>query len=112
MTINAKAQTEARSAPALRKSTAGYEFDEDSDSWRLDGSVSVRLTFLAEMGVDRKVAEGYRMALSRYAQDFQSGSVSAINQATKKFLRVTSAGNFAAEALSVELHPNLTRELH
>lgn len=100
MTINAKSQPEARSAPSLRKSTAGYEFDEDSDSWRLDGSISVRLTFLAEMGVDSKVAKGYRMALSRYAQDFQSGSVSGVNTATKKFLRVTSAGNFSAEALS------------
>lgn len=96
--------TEPRSAPRtpsiVRKSSAGYEFDENSDEWLLDGSITIKLAFLSKLGVEEKTAEGFRRSLSRYAQDLSSHHCKNITDRVKHFLKVTKAKYFSLEALS------------
>ena len=84
----------------IRKSSAGYEFDESSDKWMLDGSITIDLAFLSKFAVEEKTAEGFRMSMSRFAQDLSSGYCQSICMRTRKFLKVTKEKNFSEEALS------------
>ena len=80
----------ARRAPSiLRKSSAGYEFDENSDEWMLDGSITIKLTFLSKFGVEEKTAEGFRKSLSSYAQDLSSNHCQNISTRAAHFFKVT-----------------------
>ena len=89
-----------RTGLLLRTSSAGYEFDENSNVWMLDGSIRVRLGFLFEFGVEEKTSDGFRRTISRFAQELSSSyCVSIINRAIK-FLRVSESKNFSAEDLS------------
>ena len=102
--MTAMTATKPRSAPRapsiLRKSSAGYEFDENSDEWMLDGSITIKLAFLSKSGVEEKTAEGFRKSLSRYAQDLSSHHCQNISDRVKHFLKVTKAKDFSTEALS------------
>lgn len=84
----------------LRTSAAGYEFDENSDEWVLDGSVIVKLGFISQLGVEKKSAEGFRKSLSRYAQELSSKHCQNISSRTLHFLRVTGSKDFSAKSLS------------
>lgn len=84
----------------LRTSAAGYEFDENSDEWMLDGSLRINIAFLSELGVEKKTAEGYRKSLSRYAQELSSNHCQNISSRASHFFRVTGSKDFSAKSLS------------
>jgi integrase len=68
-------------APKWRKSKMGYDFDENSEIWRLDGSVEVNLS-LTDL-LDDKTSQGFRKSLSRYGEELSSDSTyNMINQMT------------------------------
>lgn len=96
--------TEPHSAPRapsiVRKSSAGYEFDENSDEWMLDGSITIKLTFLSKFGVEEKTAEGFRKSLSGYAQDLSSHHCQNISTRAAHFFKVTKEKTFSPAALS------------
>lgn len=85
----------------LRISTAGYEFDESSDEWMLDGSISIRLGFLSQLGVEDNTVEGFRKTLSRYAQELSSSHCKNIRERALHFFKTTASKDFSAEALSL-----------
>lgn len=92
---------ESNTASLLRKSTAGYEFDENSDEWMLDGSIRIKLGFLMELGVEQETLVGFRKSLSRYAQELSAHHCKNIAERAQHFFKVTVSGNFSAEALSL-----------
>ncbi len=96
----AKSQGATRAPSLLRKSSAGYEFDENSDEWMLDGSITIKLGYLTEFGLEEKTAEGFRKSLSCYAQDLSSRHCANVSERTKHFFKVTKANSFSVEALS------------
>lgn len=98
MTFKLEGELNAKSV--LRKSTAGYEFDETSDEWMLDGSVRVKLGFLSEFGIVPGTVDGFRRALSRYAQELSSYHCRNIAERVQHFFKSTGALQFSAEALS------------
>ena len=68
-------------APEWRKSKMGYDFDENSEIWRLDGSVEINLS-LTDL-LDDKTSQGFRKSLSRYGEELSSNSTyNMINQMT------------------------------
>lgn len=95
-------ELDAESNPAslLRKSTAGYEFDENSDEWMLDGSIRIQLGVLLEFGVEQKTLAGFRKSLSRYAQELSSSHCQNVFYRVAHFFRITGSKFFSAEALS------------
>lgn len=96
-------KTEPRSTSRLstiRKSTAGYEFDESSDNWMLDGSITVHLSFLQKFSVEEKTAVGFRKSLSRFAQDLSASYCKQITHHVRRFFKISKENNFSAEALS------------
>ncbi|ADL56421.1 site-specific integrase [Gallionella capsiferriformans] len=95
-----KLHAASSSALLLQTSSAGYEFDENSNIWMLDGSISIKLSFLSELEVEERTSEGFRKSLSRFAQELSSGYCDSIINRAKKFFRVTGSKDFSAEALS------------
>lgn len=83
-----------------RKSSSGYSFDEFSDVWDLDGSVRITLKFLVEMNVNKETSLGFRMALSRFAQELSALHCRNIKDRSFHFFRITGSAGFSAEALS------------
>ena len=98
-----KLQSFPREGRLLRKSSAGYEFDENSDLWQLDGSIKVNIGFLADLDVEEKTIEGFRKALSRYAQELSSSTTFNIVGRAKHFFGTTLAKEISAKALSTYL---------
>lgn len=98
--INNEPRRAPQASSILRKSSAGYEFDENHDEWMLDGSIRISLSFLSELGVEKKTADGFRMSLSRYAQDLSSSHCRNIRERALNFFKVTEAKSFSIEALS------------
>lgn len=84
----------------LRTSSAGYEFDERSDEWVLDGSSIIKLAFLSDSGIEEKTAIGFRRSLSRYAQELSASHCLNILGRALHFFRATGSKVFSAEALS------------
>jgi hypothetical protein len=84
----------------IRKSSAGYEFDESSDKWMLDGSVTLHFAFLKKFAVEEETANGFRKSLSHFAQDLSSRYCLRICDQTIRFLKITKAKIFSKEALS------------
>ena len=69
-------------APEWRKSKMGYDFDENSEIWRLDGSLTVNLSLMMDL-LDDKTSQGFRKALSRYAEELSANSTyNMLNQMT------------------------------
>jgi integrase len=60
-------------APEWRKSKMGYDFDENSEIWRLDGSITVNLSLMMDL-LDDKTSQGFIKALSRYAEELSGPS--------------------------------------
>lgn len=83
-----------------RKSSAGYAFDEFDDEWILDGSIRIGLSFLSEMAIDRKTADGFRQSLSRYAQELSSSHCFNIRNRVLHFFKTIKSKDFSVEALS------------
>lgn len=90
-----------RAEVLLRKSSAGYEFDEHSDEWRLDGSTVIKLGFLSQLGIEETTAASFRRSLSRYAQELSSSHCRNIRDRALHFFRITASNIFSAEALSL-----------
>lgn len=95
-----KLHAASSAASLLRTSAAGYEFDENSDKWMLDGSVTLKLGFLSQLGVEKKSADGFRKSISRFAQELSSKYCASICFWAAKFLRVSGSKDFSAGALS------------
>lgn len=98
MTIELRSASSTQST--FRKSSAGYEFDESSDKWILDGSVTIHLAFLKKFAVEEETAIGFRKSLSHFAQDLSSRYCASICDQTIRFLKITKAKIFSKEALS------------
>jgi integrase len=60
-------------APLWRKSKMGYDFDENSEIWRLDGSITVNLSVMLNL-LDDRTSQGFIKALSRYAEELSGPS--------------------------------------
>ena len=84
----------------LRTSSAGYEFDENSNEWTLDGSIRIKLEFLNELEIDEETVDGFRKAISRYAQELSSHHCQNITSRAKHFFNVTGSKAFTVESLS------------
>lgn len=95
-----KLEGELNAKSVLRKSTAGYEFDETSDEWMLDGSIQLKLNIFSELGLEQKAFAGFRKSLSRYAQELSSCHCQNIYYRILHFFRTTGVKEFSAEALS------------
>lgn len=68
-----KHQTNRALASEWRKSKMGYDFDVNADCWQLDGSS--RVCFNTMRSVDEGTEIGFRLALSRYAQELSAATV-------------------------------------
>lgn len=99
------AKIERRSGPSteqkVRRSSAGYVFDEYADEWRLDGSVRISLAFLSEMGIEEETAAGFRQSLSRYAQELSASHCYNIRNRVVNFFISTESRDFSVDALSL-----------
>lgn len=91
---------ESNRTPLIRRSTAGYEFDENGDEWMLDGSIRIKLGIFLELGVEENTLTGFRKSLSRYAQELSSSHCQNIFYRAAHFFRITGSKDFSAEALS------------
>jgi len=81
-----------------KRSKMGYPFDVNSDVWKLDGSVTVHVSFLKHL--EHKTDEGARKTLSRYAQELAATTVKQMISSLKNYLRNTNENKISLIGLS------------
>ena len=83
--------------PQRAKSHDGYEFWPSADRWRLSKDVNFGLTFLD--GPSPEVELGFRLALTRYAEEHSARHTQNMRYEFQWFIRDTGTRTVSAEAL-------------
>ena len=83
--------------PQRAKSHDGYEFWPSADRWRLSKDVNFGLTFLD--GASPEVELGFRLALTRYAEEHSARHTQNMRYEFQWFIRDTGTRTVSAEAL-------------
>ena len=83
--------------PELAKSYDGYAFSPSSDRWRLSKEVSFPLAFLRDVSPETNL--GFRLALTRYAEEFSASHTRNMRDRFAWFIRRTKASAVTVDAL-------------
>ena len=88
---------EALELPEDAKSHDGYAFSPGADRWRLNKDISFSLAFLRD--VSRETSLGFRLALTRYAEEFSAHHTGGMRHRFAKFIRDTKTATVTGVAL-------------
>ena len=95
---NAKNQKLLQSLIGKHVSKAGYEFDFESDTWLLAGSVSAYLK--DSVSADEDCQLGFRAALSRYAEEYSADHTKNMSQHFLVYLKNTKETRLTVKGVS------------
>lgn len=88
---------EALELPEDAKSHDGYAFSPGTDRWRLSKEVSFSLANLRD--VSRETSLGFRLALTRYAEEFSAHHTRGMRERFAEFIRDTKTATVTGVAL-------------
>ena len=88
---------EALELPEDAMSHDGYAFSPSADRWRLSKDITFSLAFLRD--VSRETSLGFRLTLTRYAEEFSAHHTGGMRQKFAKFIRDTKTATVSAAAL-------------
>ena len=88
---------EALDVPESASSHDGYAFSPAADRWRLNNYITISLTFLRE--VSPQTSLGFRLALTRYAEEFSAHHTGNMRERVAWFIRDTKTDAVTAAAL-------------
>ena len=88
---------EALELPEDAKSHDGYAFSPRADRWRLSKDISFSLAFLRE--VNRETSLGFRLALTRYAEEGSAHHTAGMRHRFAQFIRDTKTATVTGVAL-------------
>ena len=88
---------EALDVPESANSHDGYAFSPAADRWRLNNYITISLTFLRE--VSPQTSLGFRLALTRYAEEFSAHHTENMRDRVAWFIRDTKTDAVTAAAL-------------
>ena len=83
--------------PEAAKSFDGYAFSPRSDRWKLSKEISITLAFLRDVLPATNL--GFRLALTRYAEEYSASHTSNMQQRFAQFIRDTRAPAVTVDAL-------------
>ena len=92
-----QAGEEALDVPERTKSYDGYAFSPAADRWRLSNDISFSLAFLPDVSPQTNL--GFRLALTRYAEEFSAHHTAGMRHRFAQFIRDTKTGTVTAAAL-------------
>ena len=94
---NVRALQAPLEVPQVAKSHDGYVFSPRSDRWELSKEVSFSLAFLRDLTPETNL--GFRLALTRYAEEFSACHTLNMQQTIALFIRDTKASAVTVDAL-------------
>ena len=93
----ARAAQEHLDLPPVAKSHEGYEFYPSSDRWRLSKEVTFSLSFLCDVSAEANL--GFRLTLTRYAQELSAKHTQNMRFGFSYFIRDTKTPAVTTGAL-------------
>jgi integrase len=107
--IQSNQQSNRALAQKWRKSKMGYDFDENSDIWHLDGSVRFNIRRINRLDYDTGV--GIRKALSRYAEELSAKTTESRFNEIMAYIDSTGARTINIASLT-NWHSSLNENEH
>lgn len=77
----------------------GYEFDIYSNSWKLDGSITLNWKLIDELSLEKDFEEGFRRTLAIFASEMSASYAYAIFKGVRRLFKTTNSKNLDIAAL-------------